>query len=73
MRPHEETWAVDVSGEAYCGAIVTTPGGAGVFAVSPCSPSDDWNESDDADAARAQLAAQAPRHGAVAALVRGRR
>ena len=31
-----------------------------MFAVSPCSPSDDWNESDDADAARARLAAQAP-------------
>ena len=31
-----------------------------MFAVSPCSPSDDWNESNDADAARARLAAQAP-------------
>lgn len=56
----EETWTADVSSLGSSGACVSTPGGEGVFAYSPCPPGEGWTEGNHDDAARATLAAAAP-------------
>ena len=65
MKPHEETWTLDVHGEQEfsdrnLGAHVITPGGDGLFARNRAAVVEDWDEGDKEDVARARLAAQAP-------------